>query len=66
MESVDNKPRRRLPQLLWSRKNCPLCGSIEFKQAEARPADRLFVVFALFPVRCVNCWRRYYQFAAGV
>jgi len=51
------------PKLLWMRRQCPLCSSLEFKPAEPESLDRLFGLFALHPVRCVNCWRRYYWFA---
>jgi hypothetical protein len=52
-----------LPRLLWKRPDCPLCSSIEFREAEQHPLDGLLGMFALSPVRCVNCWRRYYRFA---
>ena len=52
-----------VPQVLWTRRECPRCSSIEFKDAESHPVDRLMGLIALRPVRCVNCWRRYYWFA---
>jgi len=52
----------RFPRLLWSSRSCPLCSSIEFRVAESHPLDGVLAVFALKPVRCVNCWRRYYWF----
>jgi hypothetical protein len=52
-----------LPRLLWIRRVCPRCSSFEFKEAESQPLDGLLSFFALRPVRCVNCWRRYYWFA---
>jgi len=52
-----------LPQLLWFRRQCPRCNSVEFKQAELRPVDGLLSMFAIHPVRCKFCWRRYYWFA---
>jgi hypothetical protein len=48
------------PQLLWRRRECPRCNSVTFKQAELRPFDGLLSMFALRPVRCMFCWRRYY------
>jgi hypothetical protein len=33
---------------------------VKFKQAELRPFDGLLAMFALHPVRCMFCWRRYY------
>ncbi len=30
-----------VPRLLWIRRECPLCSSIEFKTAESHPLDRL-------------------------
>jgi hypothetical protein len=53
----------RLPRLLWMRRQCPLCSSIQFQLAETESLDVLFGLFGLRPVRCVNCWRRYYWFA---
>jgi hypothetical protein len=53
----------RIPRVLLIRRKCPLCTSIEFKAAEPISIDILFGMFALYPVRCVNCWRRYYWFA---
>ena len=63
MEIVERHWPSSLPRILWRRRECPLCSSIEFKAAERHPLDPLLRVFALFPVRCVNCWRRYYWFA---
>jgi hypothetical protein len=53
----------RFPRLLWMRRICPLCGSFEFKTAESGALDVALGLFALRPVRCCNCWRRYYWFA---
>jgi len=39
-----------------------LCTSTEFKSAEREWLDVFFALFSLRPVRCVNCWRRYYWF----
>jgi hypothetical protein len=52
-----------LPRLLSSPKECPVCTSIEFTDAESRPLDRTSSLLALHPFRCVNCWRRYYGFS---
>jgi len=52
-----------LPHPLWIRRQCPRCNSVKFKQAELRPFDSLLSMFALRPVRCMFCWRRYYWFA---
>lgn len=52
-----------IPRLLWMRRKCPLCSSIEFKSAEPEWLDSVLVLFRLRAVRCVNCWRRYYSFA---
>ena len=51
-----------VPQLLWIRRECPMCHSLKFKQAETRSFDGLLEMFALRPVRCMFCWRRYYWF----
>lgn len=56
-------PARR-PQFLLLRRSCPLCSSVEFVEAESLLLDGLLGVVGLRPVRCKNCWRRYYWFAA--
>lgn len=53
----------RLPRLLWFQRQCPLCSSICFQEAEQAYLDSFLAVFMLRPVRCDNCWRRYYWFA---
>jgi hypothetical protein len=62
METEGLNPLRRLPRVLW-RRECPLCSSIQFKTAEDGFLDSMLKLFGLRPVRCVNCWRRYYWFA---
>jgi hypothetical protein len=52
-----------VPQLLWIRRQCPRCKSVRFKPAELRQFDELLGMFALRPVRCMFCWRRYYWFS---
>lgn len=52
-----------LPHLLWLRHKCPRCNGGQFKDAEMHPFDGLLGMFALRPVRCMFCWRRYYWFA---
>lgn len=52
-----------LPRVLWPRRMCPHCNSIQFKQAELRPFDGLIAMFLLRPVRCMFCWRRFYWFS---
>jgi hypothetical protein len=42
------------------RHKCPCCNSVKFRQAELRTWDGLLAMFALRPVRCMFCWRRYY------
>lgn len=56
---------RNVPRLLLIRKECPLCSSIEFQTGDSHPLDRVLKLFMFFPVRCTNCWRRYYWFAKG-
>jgi hypothetical protein len=51
-----------VPRLLWIRRTCPLCTSIEFQEAESHFLDRFLGLIAWRPVRCVNCFRRYYCF----
>lgn len=51
-----------LQQVLWMKRECPRCNSIQFKPAELRTWDGLLGMFALRPVRCMFCWRRYYSF----
>jgi hypothetical protein len=55
-----------IPRLLWMRRKCPLCSSIKFKSAEREWLDSGFALLWLRPVRCVNCWRRYYSFAKAI
>lgn len=50
------------PRLLGMKRECPLCSSTEFKSAEPEWLDVFFRQISLRPVRCVNCWRRYYSF----
>jgi hypothetical protein len=49
--------------LLWFGQKCPLCTSILFTEAEHQSRDRLLTLLSFRPVRCVNCFRRYYCFA---
>jgi hypothetical protein len=49
--------------LLWFGQKCPLCTSILFTEAEHQSLDRLLSLLAFHPVRCANCFRRYYCFA---
>jgi len=49
-----------LPHVLCFRRKCPRCNSVKFKQAELRTVDGLLAMFAVRPVRCIFCWRRYY------
>jgi len=52
-----------VPHLLWIRRECPRCNSLKFKPAELRSFDGLLGMFAVRPVRCMFCWRRYYWFS---
>ena len=52
-----------LPRVLWTRRTCPRCNSVEFKPGELRSHDGLLGMFALRPVRCMFCWRRFYWFS---
>lgn len=52
-----------IPRVLWMRRRCPLCSSVEFRPAEPEWQDALLAALSLRAVRCVNCWRRYYWFA---
>jgi hypothetical protein len=63
MESAVQGWLGRLPKILWTQRQCPLCSSIRFEVAESGPLDGPLRLFMLRPVRCVNCWRRYYWFA---
>ena len=49
-----------LPHPLWMHRVCPHCNSVKFKDAELRSIDGLLAMFALRPVRCMFCWRRFY------
>jgi hypothetical protein len=55
----------RLPHVLGTRQ-CPLCSSIRFQAAESSWPDGLLALVTLHPVRCVNCWRRYYWFGKTI
>jgi hypothetical protein len=52
-----------LPRVLWLRRVCPCCNSVQFKPGELHTLDGLYAMFALRPVRCMFCWRRYYWFS---
>jgi hypothetical protein len=49
-----------LPRVLLIKRACPVCNSVKFKPGELRSYDGLLGLFALRPVRCKFCWRRYY------
>jgi hypothetical protein len=52
-----------LPRVLWFQRVCPCCESVRFKSSEAHSMDQLCSLFALHPIRCTFCWRRYYWFS---
>jgi hypothetical protein len=52
-----------LPRVLWFRRVCPCCESVHFRSSEAHSLDQLCSLFALRPIRCTFCWRRYYWFS---
>lgn len=52
-----------LPRVLWFGLVCPCCESVHFKSSEAHSLDQLCSLFALHPIRCTFCWRRYYWFS---
>ena len=52
-----------LPRILWSRRACPCCNSVQFKPSALRRFEGLIAVFGLRPIRCMFCWRRYYWFS---
>jgi hypothetical protein len=53
----------RFSGLLWFGQKCPLCTSMLFTEAEHQSLDRLLTLLAFHPVRCANCFRRYYCFS---
>jgi hypothetical protein len=55
---------QQLPHLLWKHQ-CPLCTSLDFEAAEIGGGDFLMKLFHATPVRCSNCWRRYYWFKSA-
>ena len=57
---------RWLPRVLWMRRICPCCNCDQFKPAELHSFDGLLGMFALRPVRCKFCWRRFYWFSLRV
>ena len=54
---------KNFPRLLWLKRRCPLCSSVQFEEAEASALDSPLRLVSLRPVRCVNCFRRYYWLA---
>lgn len=56
----------QIPHVLWIKRSCPLCSSVEFQEAESASLDGLLKLLALHAVRCKNCWRRYYWFGRPV
>jgi hypothetical protein len=52
-----------LRRVLWFRRSCPCCNSVQFKKGELHTIDGLLAMIALRPVRCMFCWRRYYWFS---
>jgi hypothetical protein len=52
-----------LPHLILREHKCPRCNSVQFRSDTQRGYDGLLALFALRPVRCTFCWRRYYWFA---
>ncbi len=63
MNGTDWDWQRLLPNMIWMKHQCPRCNSNKFKAAELRSFDELLSMFALRPVRCMFCWRRFYWFA---
>jgi hypothetical protein len=63
MELASDRWLGRFSRLLWIGQQCPLCTSILFNKAEHQSLDRLLALLAFRPVRCANCFRRYYCFA---
>ncbi len=62
MSNSDTDWPEWLPHPLWNH-TCPRCDSMKLKQAERRPFDGFLAIFAMRPVRCMFCWRRYYWLA---
>jgi hypothetical protein len=52
-----------IPRVLWFRHVCPCCESVQFRPDASHSLDGLCALFALHPVRCTFCWRRYYWFS---
>jgi len=49
-----------LPRMLVLRELCPVCRATEFQTSMSHPLTSLLALFSIRPVRCMNCWRRYY------
>ncbi len=49
-----------MPHLLGPKRVCPLCTGGVFRKGERGLMDVPMRLLGLEPVRCVNCWRRYY------
>ena len=63
MNSANQHDPLWMPHFIWTKHECPHCNSLQFKPAELRSIDALLSMFALRPVRCMFCWRRFYWFA---
>ncbi len=46
MNSVELNWPSSVPRILWMRRNCPRCSSIEFQTADSHPLDRLLGLLA--------------------
>jgi len=54
-----------IPQFFVVRERCPLCLATAFNLSAQHPLKQVLRVFAIRPVRCANCWRRYYWLKPG-
>jgi hypothetical protein len=54
-----------IPQFFVVRERCPLCRATEFNLSAQHPLKQVLRYVAIRPVRCANCWRRYYWLKPG-
>ena len=54
-----------IPRFFVFRERCPLCRTREFHASMSHPFRSILRFVAIHPVRCQNCWRRFYWLKPG-
>ena len=54
-----------IPRYVVFRERCPICRTREFHASMSHPLRSVLQYLAVHPVRCQNCWRRYYWLKPG-